>query len=225
MKIIIPARAGSKGFPFKNRYLLDDTLSTIPLSYKKDIVISTDDSYIKELVDNRDITVLQREAATASDTASMKSVLLEVIDKMAWHNVDILTLYVTYPQRVWKTIEEAVSFYNKYCAKSLLCAAPIQNHPYRLFYKRKDARGDCVVEHNLHRRQTYPDVFLLCHYIIINNSNEVKNLKDNLYNKETVFFPIETVLDIDTEEDYKEYLKRKESDNACENNRRNRNKP
>jgi len=226
MKIVIPARRNSKGFPFKNRALLHKTLSLIPSHLKNDVIISTDDEYIQDAGNKEGLYVLQRDPITASDTASMKSVLLEVVDKMSWNGVDIITLYLTYPQRTWKTIEEALSFYKERAARSLLCASPAKDHPYRLFYKKEGGCGKCVVDHNLHRRQTYPDVFLLCHYIIITNSNELPKLKDNLYNEDTVFFPIGHVLDIDTEEDYKEYVKcYEETHNACKDNRGNWDKP
>ena len=46
MKIVIPARKGSKGVPFKNRKLLNHTLKIIPEFLKKDIIITTDDEEI-----------------------------------------------------------------------------------------------------------------------------------------------------------------------------------
>ena len=48
MKIIIPARKGSKGVPFKNRELLLLTLETIPENIRSSCIISTDDDFIKK---------------------------------------------------------------------------------------------------------------------------------------------------------------------------------
>ena len=48
MKIIIPARKGSKGLPGKNRLLLEHTISKIPEIYKKDVIVTTDDESIIE---------------------------------------------------------------------------------------------------------------------------------------------------------------------------------
>ena len=67
MKIIIPARKGSKGVPLKNRKLLNYTLETIPEEYKKDIIISTNDEEIIKEAQNKNINFVQRSEKLSDD--------------------------------------------------------------------------------------------------------------------------------------------------------------
>ena len=78
MKIVIPARRNSKGLPFKNRKLINETLKIIPDSLKDSVIISTDDEYIVDIAQRLKIKVLGRTKELASDTASIKSVLLDI---------------------------------------------------------------------------------------------------------------------------------------------------
>ena len=46
---VIPARRNSKGFPFKNRKLLDYTINEIPIELHGKTIVSTDDEEIIEI--------------------------------------------------------------------------------------------------------------------------------------------------------------------------------
>ena len=109
MKIIIPARKGSKGLPFKYNILLNHTLSTIPEYVKKDVVVTTNDGeIIQECVGYR---VLLRSEELSADNVSTKEVLKDALQKF---NIDgeelILMLYLTYPERTWTDIEAALNY-------------------------------------------------------------------------------------------------------------------
>ena len=208
MKIIIPARKNSKVLTFKNRKLLIHTLDKIPKDKLKDVIISSDDDFILEQAKNfsKDIFLLKRREDLAKDTTSTKSVLKDVIDICGIDDQEtILMLYLTYPERTWKDIESAILFFSSYNPNSLLCKKEIQTHPFLMLYELEDNKGKQLVNHNLYRRQDYPKCFELSHFICIFKTKEIKNLNENLYNDNTIYFPINNVIDVDYQKDLEKY--------------------
>ena len=202
--IIIPARKGSKGLPGKNRILLDHTLSKIQKKYHKKVIISTYDDYIVKKVQNDwpNCKIHLRSKESALDTASTKQCLEEVIKDHSLHG-DLIMLYLTYPKRKWTEIEKAYNWYLKTGSKSLLCKESIEIHPFLCMYELESGKGRQIVEHNLYRRQDYPKCFKICHMITIFDTKELKQLNNNLYNEDTIYYKIKPALDIDTPQDYR----------------------
>jgi len=208
--ILIPARRGSKGLPFKNRTLLDDTLKIIPNAYLPWTYISTDDSEIIKMCKKRNINFVKRSPTTSGDTASTKSVLVEFMKRMKiGYNDTIITLYLTYPERTWADVQAALTFFNKKGANSLLCKKEVDTHPYLCMFEKGD-KGKQVIPHSLYRRQDYPKCFEISHYISIVNVNHLNKVNYNLYNMETVYFPIGKVIDVDTPDDLAKVNKNQE---------------
>ena len=204
MKIIIPARKGSKGLPGKNAILIKHTLSTIPNYVKDSVIITTNDG--KVIDQSVGYKILLRNAKLSGDEISTKDVLLDVIQK--YNIVDeeiIMMLYLTYPERTWTDIEAALNFFIDNDAKSLLCRVNPKSHPYLCMFSEDDNKGSQIVEHNLYRRQDYPECFELSHFICIFRANELEKLNKNLYNKDTIFYKIKRPVDVDTKEDLKRY--------------------
>ena len=204
MKIIIPARKGSKGLPGKNAILIKHTLSTIPNYVKDNVIITTNDG--KVIDQSVGYKILLRNAKLSGDEISTKDVLLDVIQK--YNIVDeeiVMMLYLTYPERTWTDIEAALNFFLDNNAKSLLCRVEPKSHPYLCMFSENDNKGSQIVEHNLYRRQNYPECFELSHFICIFRANELEKLNKNLYNKDTIFYKIKRPVDVDTKEDLKRY--------------------
>ena len=204
MKIIIPARKGSKGLPGKNAILIKHTLSTIPNYIKDNVIITTNDG--KVIDQSVGYKILLRNAKLSGDEISTKDVLLDVIQK--YNIVDeeiVMMLYLTYPERTWTDIEAALNFFLDNNAKSLLCRVEPKSHPYLCMFSENDNKGSQIVEHNLYRRQDYPECFELSHFICIFRANELEKLNKNLYNKDTIFYKIKRPVDVDTKEDLKRY--------------------
>jgi len=201
MKILIPARAGSKGFPYKNRKLLRYTLDTIPADYLANVVVSTDDEEIKKVLP-KGVEIHQRSSDVSEDTSSIWSVVSEVV-KGSEEDEDIIMLYLTYPERRWQHVIDAYQCYLHAGASSLLCRQPVKSHPYLCMIESSPTAGKQIIPHNLHRRQDYPECFELSHYICIFNISELKNLNNNMYNKNTYFYKIGDVVDVDYEEELK----------------------
>ena len=204
MKIIIPARKGSKGLPGKNAILIKHTLSTIPNYVKDSVIITTNDG--KVIDQSVGYKILLRNAKLSGDEISTKDVLLDVMQK--YNIVDeeiVMMLYLTYPERTWTDIEAALNFFLDNNAKSLLCRVEPKSHPYLCMFSENDNKGSQIVEHNLYRRQDYPECFELSHFICIFRANELEKLNKNLYNKDTIFYKIKRPVDVDTKEDLQRY--------------------
>jgi CMP-N-acetylneuraminic acid synthetase len=200
---VIPARKGSKGFPGKNRVLLPYTLNSLPNQVKDQIIITTDDEEIRP----EGVNILIRDKELSHDFVSMKSVLLDVVDKYNIKQDDkIIMLYLTYPARAIEEIENCVLFYGMRNARSLLCRKKVKSNPFLCMYKNGD-KGQQIINHDLYRRQDYPEVFEICHYVFISHASEIEKLNNNLYNENTVFFPIGDTVDVDTEEDFERFKK------------------
>lgn len=74
-----------------------------------------------------------------------------------------------------------------------------------MLYELEDNKGKQLVNHNLFRRQDYPKCFELSHFICIIKTKEIKNLNENLYNDNTIYFPINNVIDVDYQKDLEKY--------------------
>ena len=205
IKYVIPARRNSKGLPFKNRKLFDYTIKSIPYEFLNSVIVTTDDEVIIDKCKSLGINYVSRDPLLALDETPTKDVIIDLINRGLLINDDIcVMLYLTYPERTWDDIAKAILFMESKEAKSLLCKKTIKNtHPYLYMFEGKNYTGTQLVEHNLYRRQDYPKVFEISHFISIFEILEVFNLNGNLYNKKTIYYPIGDVTDVDTEEDLK----------------------
>jgi CMP-N-acetylneuraminic acid synthetase len=201
MKIIIPARKGSKGLPFKNRKLFHYTIDIIPMSLYKDVYVLTDDPKIIKEALFYDLNVINRPRKVSNDKASTKSVIEYFLDEVKCENETIAVLYLTYPERTWEHVIDAIKFFHKNSATSMLCKKQIDWTPFLVLKEEVDHKGSQLFYHDLYRRQDYPKGFEISHYISLFNSNEINNLNNNLYNSDTVYYDIEDVIDVDKKED------------------------
>jgi CMP-N,N'-diacetyllegionaminic acid synthase len=208
MNIIIPARLGSKGLPFKNRKLFEYTAKSIPASLNKSVWVTSDDPEILTLSESYGFNIIQRPDEFSTDTSSIREVMNHAINEITlYKNDDVIMLYLTYPQRTWNDIESAYLFFTKYAnlglTESLLCKKKIDVSPYLYLQSHgiDGMFGKQLVQHDLYRRQDYPECFEISHYISIFKAGSIYKLNRNLYCESTVFYPIPDVLDIDLEKD------------------------
>jgi len=208
MKIIIPARKGSKGVPLKNRKLFKHTADIIPDVMKRLTYVVTDDEHIKEQAKTYNFNVLDRTPEVSSDEASSKDIMNYTIDTLGILDETILMLYLTYPLRKWEDVQRAICYFSVSNSDSLLCKQPLSTSPFLILKEEENNRGSQLFYHNLYRRQDYPKCFELSHYICLFNSNMINNLNNNLYNASTFYLPInERVIDVDTMEDLNKFKK------------------
>jgi CMP-N-acetylneuraminic acid synthetase len=205
--IVIPARAGSKGLPFKNRTLFHKTADIIPAEWHHRVVVTTDDPVIKTLAEEYGFKVIERPFQLGLDRTSTKEVLVHLRREIPEAKYCV-TLYLTYPERTWSDVENVMKFMVDNEGESLLCKKELtQAHPYLFLYE-DGIKGRQIVHHNLYRRQDYPKVFELSHFIQICEWKALPNLNDNLYGINTIFYPINSVVDVDTPTDLEKFLEK-----------------
>ena len=180
MKIIIPARKGSKGLPHKNRRLFDHTFRMIPPEIET--IITTNDKEIMKKSSEYKLQVHKRSEELSNDTASVRDVLLNVIEECLIKPKEIIVmLYLTYPQRTWMDVQDGIKFLIQRKAKSLLCQKKV-NAPIHLYmFPKGSNEGIQVFNHDIYRRQSCPTVFEISHFVFIAYAGEVQNLNRNLY--------------------------------------------
>jgi CMP-N-acetylneuraminic acid synthetase len=208
MKIIIPARLGSKGLPFKNRTLFKHTANIIPEEYKKSVWVTTDDPIVATLANDHGFNLIRRPDSLGRDTTSTREVLLHALTEIDSTPDDIIVmLYLTYPERTWEDIGRALTFFLDYyklgITDSLLCKKETKTHPYLCLQElgSNGIFGTQLTLHDLYRRQDYPKCFEISHYLCIFKSSAIYKLNRNLYCDSTIFYEIPEVVDVDTQKD------------------------
>ena len=205
---IIPARRDSKGFPFKNRKLLDYTINNIPIELHEKTIVTTNDEKIIEKLSATNINVLRRDEQLCLDDISIKDVMLDVVKKFQMKSNDtIVMLYLTSPDRKFSDIKKILDYYYERKIKTLTCCVEPKTHPYLVLFKKENQKGEQVVKHDLYRRQDYPECFEIRHFVCIFQVDEIQKLNSNMYNESTIFYKIDSDIDVDHENDLKEFLK------------------
>lgn len=202
--MIIPARRNSKGLPFKNRHLLQHTLGLVPVGTR--LAVTTDDEEIERRCIEQGVCVLRRDPILADDRASIRPVMQDAVDRLGIPQDELVVmLYLTYPERTWSDVLDAISFMRDNSARSLLCRKEVTQHPF-LMMLADGPHGRQVIEHDLYRRQDYPEAFEISHYVCAFLAGELQSLNLNMYNQDTVFYPISAPIDVDRPEDLDLFL-------------------
>jgi CMP-N,N'-diacetyllegionaminic acid synthase len=168
---LIPARAGSKGVPGKNKasilgkpliqYTIESALSAPSISK---IVVSSDDEEILALAMEMGISTIKRPAELAKDDSNVVDVVKHTIEKYKGkenNNFDaIVLLQPTSPLRSGKDIENAIELFllNR---NETVCSVykADDNHPARM-YSIKDGKLKSLMPDLSHiRRQDLPPVY------------------------------------------------------------------
>ena len=204
--LVLPARQGSVGFPNKNRLLFEYTALQIPNYLKERTVVTTDDNVLKNSAKELGFIVVDRPAELATSEANTRDVLSHVKTTLKIKDDEtIIMLYLTFPERQFGDVLKVYDFYKTTRAKSTLCKSKMDKHPYLCLYEQADNKGTQVVTHDLYRRQDYPKCFFVLHYVFICLASELENLNKNLYNDDTLYYPIQRKIDIDEPEHFEKW--------------------
>ena len=200
----IPARAGSKGFPHKNRILFEKTAEIIPPSLRDRVYVSTDDAIVFKKAKNYGFNAYWRLPHLCTDEASVKDVLINFAEKVDLQYKNIILLYLTYPERTWEDIEKIYKKFLLNSSESLVCCEEVNDHPYLMVYKESNNITP-VVKHKLYRRQDYPKCYVISLFVAVYRINILNKLNDLLYNDDTCLFLLEQKkIDVDYQKDYTE---------------------
>ena len=204
---IIPARQGSKGLPFKNRKLFDITAITIPEHVKNSTIVSTDDDHISSLAIDYGFKTHARSAHVSMDTTNTRELLREVaFDFKMKPEDEIVMMYLTYPQRTFGDVEKIYQFYKDNNGNTLLCKQEATTHPYMCYYSLSSHKGARVVNHDLYRRQDYPECFFVSYFVAILKVEYLNVVNKNLHHPQTLFYQLDyDSIDIDTEQDLESF--------------------
>ena len=66
----------------------------------------------------------------------------------------------------------------------------------------REIHGKKIFEHDLYRRQDYPDCFEISHFIVILNCEELDKVNSQMFNDETGFYQIDEKIDVDYVKDF-----------------------
>lgn len=172
--ITICARGGSKGIPGKNVKLLNgkplitytiESAKKFQAMYGADIVVSTDDGEIKDVVRKFGVQVYDRPEHLATDTAGKVETISDVLAFQEIKNDKeydvILDLDVTSPLRTLEDLSRAFTIIrNDDDAYNIFSVSPANRNPYFNMVERKDNGYYQLVREGVFlSRQTAPEVY------------------------------------------------------------------
>ena len=203
-RILIPARRGSKGWPNKNRKLLKYTLEALDEESRAKTTILTNDAVIEHQAHLYGVESSYRSDISERDTASVLEAIKPHCEGMDPETV-ITMLYLTYPYRTQKDIDDVWAYWVNHQPNSLLCRKKTKTHPYLcLVNLDENDRAEQLITHGMYRRQDYPEVWEITHFVSMFKVSEIKKLNGNCYNFGTRFFLLDEKYrthDIDRETD------------------------
>ena len=222
LKVIIPAREGSKGLPGKNlkllngKPLIDHSIETSLRLFDKESIILTSDS--KNIIERglmHGIRTINRPKELASDNSKIIDTILHAVDftkKVYGEYIEnILLLQPTFPIRDYFEIKCAIDFFYKKDLSSLVSAINMKEHPCECvtLSKKKYEWSFLVDPNKMTNRQSYPG-----EYLFINGNfyiSKIESLKKNksFFSKKTNFFKCNSKYSIDIDDiddfEYAEY--------------------
>lgn len=205
----IPVRGGSKSIPLKNikdfcgKPLVYWNIKALQDAGCVDrIIVATDSSVIKETVNSFDfskVSIYDRKAENAVDTASTESVMLEYIESVNLSDdVTFMLVQATSPLTQTVHFEEAMSMYNSGKYDSLLTC--VKN--YRFFWN-EDGTSKNYDYRNRPRRQDFDGVYMENGAFYINSVKNIKESKNRLCGKIGIYeMPEYTATEIDEPDDW-----------------------
>ena len=192
----------------KNSKLLDYTINNIPTELHEKTIVTTNDEEIIKRLSSTKINVLKRDEKLCLDDVNIRDVMEDVANEFHMNSEDtIVMLYLTSPSRKFSDIKKILDYYNEREIKTLTCCVEPKTHPYLCLYKKEGEKGEQVVKHDLYRRQDYPECYEVSHFVCIFQVEEIQKLNKNMYNERTIFYKIDNDVDVNYENDLREFLK------------------
>ena len=147
MKILIPARAGSKGIKNKNMtilngkplifYTIQEALKVFP---KESIYTSSDSTSILDYAKSLGVNAILRPESLATDESTSSEVIKHFISEIKDDSDDFTILYLqpTSPLRNSNHINEALKIFELNDCKSLISVSKSKQLPSKTFHLRNN---------------------------------------------------------------------------------------
>ena len=218
MLYIIPARAGSKGLPNKNKKLLNSKpliCYTIEFALQNaksnDIIcVTTDDNEIIEIVKTRyNLEVpFVRPSNLSDDKASTFDVVIHALDYYSNNNISfnkILLLQPTSPLRIQKDFDNINRIYDDTRADMVVSVKKTKENPYFTLFE-EDKKGNLIKvkpSPEYKNRQDCPSVYVYNGSMyLVNKKIFLQQLNFNFENIIKYEMPDSRSIDIDTKADW-----------------------
>lgn len=221
---LIPARAGSKGIPGKNWREVDGVplfeLQAIAAKRSgviESVVVSTDGQADSPHVDE----TWTRQFATASDSASIRDVLIEhsaeirgvhqyVCEPPAPKPDAVMVLYPTYPLRTAQDVRLIYWEYARDPSRVLVGIKPAPCHPQLLAYADGDKLKPVTGAFDVARRQDRQPCYELCLFALVVPVARIPHVTAQCWEPDARAMMIDPAkaLDVDTLEDLEEAERR-----------------
>lgn len=213
---IIPARAGSKRLPGKNKKLLGgkpliswtiEVLQGVPGIC--DVLVSTDDPEIADYCKSLGVMVpWLRPTALASDTSISAEVALHAVNwyEEAIATVDgILLAQPTSPFRSRHTVEQAINLFSEGNGLPVIGVSAVHHHPLWTMRVNNGILEPFFSDHGLDKRSQELDTAFIPNGVIYLFSPATLRLSGKIFAERNIPLIIPSgreSLDIDTEEDF-----------------------
>ncbi len=208
---IIPARAGSKGLPNKNKrlfcgkpliqYSIECALSS---AYIDNIVVTSDDLDILNICNSYPITSINRPKHLSDDLASTSDVVKHVLTNSPSYDYFTL-LQPTSPLRLTADIDESIKIVCQHNSSSCVSMSLCKQTPYTLFRLKQDKLLRFIEKppYCSSRRQDQEDFYFV--------NGSIYTVKTTEFNKSSTFIfddtsplliPQQRTIDIDNQVDF-----------------------
>ena len=203
---IIPARKNSKGFKKKNRVLFNYTANFLKkISWFDKIIVATDDIFLKKKIKKFKFVYFQRNKKNAAGNASIKSLMLEIVNSLKLKNTAIIWLfYLTIPYKKKSDFSNTRKISEKKTFKSAISFRKTLSHPYDCWIIGKKLKK--FIKNDIYRRQDKINLFEHFHYISVFKVKELNKLNSELINSNTtpiILDKSENLIEIDSKKDFR----------------------
>lgn len=209
---IIPARAGSKRIPGKNKRLFVGKpliywtiKAAIEASDISEVVVSTDDDEILNFQSLfPSVRFYKRPESLAQDFSSSAEVILDVMEKYDRPLEKIILLQPTSPLRGADSIQSALRQYSEDNCKQLVSVRSCHEVPSHIMKENQGYIIPLLDKHTQLRSQDWERLWVLNGAIYISEWNFFLDRKTFLTESTKAFVMLDSVsVDIDTEDDWK----------------------
>lgn len=204
---IIPARAGSKGVPGKNkrivhgRPLISYSIEAAQAAKLLDgVIVSTDDPEIADICAAENVEIVMRPAAMAQDDSQVVDAVRHALGSRAFQAV--VLLQPTSPLRTGADIDAAIRLFRENGKIPICSVCRVEDaHPARMYRISRDRLESLMPELSHVRRQDLPPVYHRNGALYVFGEQEVINRTIITDYMLPYVMPTETSINIDSEMD------------------------